>query len=89
MKNPAETLMEELEEERKALRVNILLTAITLIGLLAGVYFQVTEGPLLFEGIAFLVAFLAGGFALDPPRRQMVNEVIIIDCIYQNSILKE
>ena len=61
MKNPAETLMEELEEERKALRVNILLTAITLIGLLAGVYFQVTEGPLLFEGLAFLVAFLAGG----------------------------
>ncbi len=61
MKNPAETLMEELEEERKALRINIVLTVVTLIGLLAGVYFQVTEGPLLFEGLSFLVAFLAGG----------------------------
>ncbi len=61
MKNPAETLMEELAEERKALRVNILLTAITLIGLLAGVYFQLSESPLMFEGVAFLVAFLAGG----------------------------
>lgn len=61
MKNPAETLMEELEEERKALRVNIVLTTVTLIGLLVGVYFQVTEGPFLFEALAFLVAFLAGG----------------------------
>ena len=61
MKNPAETLMQELEEERKALRVNVILTTITLVGLLAGVYFQVTGGPVLFEGLAFLVAFLAGG----------------------------
>lgn len=61
MKNPAETLMEELEEERKELRVNIILTAVTLVGLLSGIYFQVTEGPLLYEGLSFLVAFLAGG----------------------------
>jgi Zn2+/Cd2+-exporting ATPase len=61
MKNPAEVLMEELEEEKKALKINASLTFITLVGLLVGVYFQVTQGPLIYESIAFGVAFLAGG----------------------------
>jgi len=61
MKNPAEVLMEELAEERKSLRVNALLTAITLVGLLTGVYFQLTGGDKLFVAISFLIAFLAGG----------------------------
>lgn len=61
MKNPAEVLMEELEEERKSLRVNIILTALTLVGLVVGVYFQLTGANSLFVALAFLVAFLAGG----------------------------
>ncbi len=61
MKNPAETLMEELEEEKKSLKINATLTFITLVGLLTGVYFQITEGPVLYVSVAFLVAFLAGG----------------------------
>ncbi len=61
MKNPAEVLMEELEEEKKALKINATLTFITLVGLLVGVYFQITDGPLLYEFLAFAVAFLAGG----------------------------
>jgi Zn2+/Cd2+-exporting ATPase len=61
MKNPAEVLMEELEEERKTLRINSILTAITLVGLLVGVYLQLIEGPTLYIGIAFVVAYLAGG----------------------------
>ena len=61
MKNPAEVLMEELEEERKSLRVNAALTAITLVGLVTGVYFQLTGADSLFVSVSFLVAFLAGG----------------------------
>lgn len=61
MKNPAEALMEELEEERKTLRINSILTAITLVGLLIGVYFQLTNSPVLYVSIAFMVAYLAGG----------------------------
>lgn len=61
MKNPAEVLMEELEEEQKALKVNALLTAITLVGLLAGVYFQFTDAATSYVAVAFLIAFLAGG----------------------------
>lgn len=61
MKNPAEVLMEELEEEKKSLKINASLTVLTLIGLLVGVYFQVTGGTEWQIATAFLVAFLAGG----------------------------
>ncbi len=61
MTNPAEALMEELEEEKKSLKINAALTTITLVGLLVGVYFQITQGPLVYEVAAFAVAFLAGG----------------------------
>ncbi len=53
--------MEELEEEKKSLKINAALTTITLVGLLVGVYFQITQGPLVYEVVAFAVAFLAGG----------------------------
>lgn len=53
--------MEELEEEKKSLKVNALLTTITLIGLLVGVYFQITGGSSILIGISFTIAFLAGG----------------------------
>jgi Zn2+/Cd2+-exporting ATPase len=61
MKNPAEVLMEELEEEQKSLKINALLTTITLLGLLAGVYFQITGAATSYIAGAFIVAFLAGG----------------------------
>lgn len=61
MKTPAQTLMEELAEERKSLKLNSALTALTLVGLLVGVYFQIIDGPELYVLIAFVVAYLAGG----------------------------
>jgi len=61
MKNPAQALMEELAEERKALRIDAGLTALTLGGLLVGVYFQITGGPALYVALAFILAYLAGG----------------------------
>ncbi len=61
MKNPGEVLMQELEEERKAFKINVLLTSITLVGLLIGVYLQITNGSDLSITAAFTLAFLAGG----------------------------
>lgn len=61
MNNPAETLMAELAEERKSLRVNAFLTLLALIGLLVGVYFELTEASVWLIGGAFLLAYLAGG----------------------------
>jgi Zn2+/Cd2+-exporting ATPase len=61
MKNPAEALLEELEAEKKSLRLNTVLTSLTLVGLLIGVYFQFTEGSSVLLWIAFGIAYLAGG----------------------------
>jgi Zn2+/Cd2+-exporting ATPase len=61
MKNPAEVLMEELEEERKSLRINATLTGLTLVGLLVGVYLQYVDASVLYLWLAFGVAYLAGG----------------------------
>lgn len=60
MNNPAQALIEELEEEKKSLKVNALLTAVTLVGLVVGVYFEIKEVTF-FAGLAFVVAYLAGG----------------------------
>ncbi len=61
MKNPGETLLEELEAEKKSLRINASLTAVTLVGLLVGVYLQLTGGDTMWLWLAFGVAYLAGG----------------------------
>jgi len=53
--------MEEMREERAALRVNIVLTALTAAGLLAGVIAAVTHAPTALADGLFAVAFLAGG----------------------------
>lgn len=53
--------MEELEEEKKSLKINASLTILTLVGLLLGVYFQITGGDTWQIAAAFTVAFLAGG----------------------------
>jgi heavy metal translocating P-type ATPase len=73
MQNPVDVLMEELEEEKKSLKINITLTAITLIGLLSGVYFQITDSNSLYIGISFFVAFLAGGI---PAAKGAVEELL-------------
>jgi heavy metal translocating P-type ATPase len=73
MKNPAEVLMEELEEEKKSLKINASLTTLTLAGLLVGVYFQITGGGVWAVGLSFLVAFLAGGI---PAGKGAVEELL-------------
>lgn len=73
MQNPVDVLMEELEEEKKSLKINITLTAITLIGLLSGVYFQITDGNSMYVGISFFIAFLAGGI---PAAKGAVEELL-------------
>ena len=61
MKNPATELIAELEEEKRSLKINSALTALTLLGLIAGIYFQLTDGPALYVTISFVIAYLAGG----------------------------
>ena len=57
----AEKMYAEIEVERQKVRKNALLTGITLIGLVAGVYFQLTDAQLIYQIVAFTVAYLAGG----------------------------
>lgn len=61
MKNPATELIAELEEEKRSLKINSALTALTLLGLIVGIYFQFTNGPALYVTISFVIAYLAGG----------------------------
>ncbi len=72
MKNPAETLMEELEEEKKSLRINAALTTITLVGLLVGVYLQYIQASTWWLSLAFGVAYLAGGI---PAAKGAIEEL--------------
>jgi Cd2+/Zn2+-exporting ATPase len=60
--NVGEKLLKELQEERKELKISAILTFITGIGLLTGVFFQFTEASVYYVWGAFLVAYLAGGF---------------------------
>ena len=48
-------------EDRKALRLAFILTALTALGLIVGVIFQITHAPQLAITLAFAVAYLAGG----------------------------
>ncbi len=61
MNNPGEQLLEELAEERKSLQINGILTGITLVGLLVGVYAELADLPAAVMYGAFVVAYLAGG----------------------------
>lgn len=72
MKNPAEELLEELEEEKKSLRINAVLTTLTLVGLLAGVYAQYIDASVWWLSVAFGVAYLAGGI---PAARGAIAEL--------------
>lgn len=57
----AEKMFAEIEAENKEVKINSLLTALTLAGLLAGVFFQVTEAPVIYVIVSFAIAYLAGG----------------------------
>lgn len=57
----AEKIYAEIDEERRELKQNAMLTGLTLLGLLVGVYFQFTDAPGEMVFVAFLVAYLAGG----------------------------
>lgn len=82
MKNPAEVLMEELEEEKKALKINASLTALTLIGLLVGVYFQYVDAAALYLWLAFGVAYLAGGIpAAMSAGKELLEKKLDIDLL--------
>ncbi|MEJ2668080.1 MAG: heavy metal translocating P-type ATPase [Deinococcales bacterium] len=61
MTSSAQRLMEEMREERAALRVNIVLTALTAGGLLAGVTATFSHAPTTVTYGLFAVAYLAGG----------------------------
>ena len=57
----AEKIYAEIAEERQELKQNVMLTGLTLLGLLIGTYFQFTDAPVAMVVLAFLVAYLAGG----------------------------
>ena len=54
-------ILEEIEEEKKELYLNIFLTTLTFLGLVFGVVSQVWELPMAYVAIAFLLAYVAGG----------------------------
>lgn len=61
MTSSAQRLMEEMRAERAALRVNIVLTAVTAGGLLAGVAATLAHAPTPLAYGLFALAYLAGG----------------------------
>ena len=61
MTSSAQRLMEEMREERAALRINIVLTVSTAAGLLAGVIAVFVHAPTAVAYGLFAVAYLAGG----------------------------
>ncbi len=61
MTSSAQRLMEEMREERAELRVNIVLTALTAAGLLAGIIATFAHAPEALVLGLFAVAYLAGG----------------------------
>lgn len=60
-KTIAQRIFEEIEEDKKELRQNTILTLITLLGLVIGTYFQLTGAETLWWAIPFFLAYLAGG----------------------------
>jgi heavy metal translocating P-type ATPase len=82
MKNPAETLMEELEEEKKSLKINATLTVLTLLGLLVGVYFQLTDSSSWLLWVSFGLAYLAGGIpAAMSAGKELLEKKLDIDLL--------
>lgn len=82
MSTVAEKVFAEIEEERKELRLGVSLTVVTLLGLLAGVYFELTGASASWWGTAYVVAFLAGGLpAAKGAIEELFNKSIDIDLL--------
>ncbi len=60
-KSIAERIYEEIDEERKEVKRDAVLTVVTFLGLISGVIFEFTDTPVLYQNIAFAIAYLAGG----------------------------
>lgn len=67
----------EQREERKALRLAFLLTALTALGLILGVIFQVAQAPQLAITLAFAMAYLAGGIPASISALQELRKGIL------------
>jgi Cd2+/Zn2+-exporting ATPase len=59
--NAVSAIHEEIANERQELKINAGLTALTLIGLVIGIVFQLVDASVWYWGGAFLLAYLAGG----------------------------
>ncbi|USN88446.1 MAG: cadmium-translocating P-type ATPase [Candidatus Nomurabacteria bacterium] len=82
MSTVAEKVFAEIEEERKELRLGVILTTVTLVGLLAGVYFELTGASTVWWGGAYVIAFLAGGLpAAKGAIEELFNKSIDIDLL--------
>lgn len=57
----AERIFEEIEEDKKDLRKNAILTSLALLGLIVGAYFQLTGAETLWWAIPYVISYLAGG----------------------------
>ena len=71
MENPTETLLAELAQEQKELRLRSILTGLAGVGLLAGVMFQYMGMSLALCLVTFGVVYIAGGMraAFEPASR--------------------
>lgn len=73
MSTETSNLLAELEAEKKTLTREAFLTGLTLVGLLIGVYSQITDGSIYYVYGAFLLAYLAGGL---PAARGAIENLI-------------
>ena len=64
MENPSEKLLKELEQDKKTLKIDLLLTSVTLLGLLAGILVQFLHLPNMYELVFFGLTFLCGGLPI-------------------------
>lgn len=80
--HPAAKLLAEIEEERKELRIKGILSAVTLIGLVTGVFLQFTDGSPMLVTVAFVAAYLAGGLpAANGAFRNLLKGKLDIDLL--------
>lgn len=74
MKNPVESLMEEMEEERKSLYFDATLTSVSLVGLLLGVYLTFISAEPYLIWLSFGASYLAGGV---PAALGAIKELLV------------
>lgn len=62
MANAVDKILREIEEERTELKINIILTTITLLGLTGAIIISMLDAPLWGVVVAYIATYLAGGF---------------------------